>query len=562
MAAEITRPGEMGHGNANKAFTDSDAVRGGSRRVAALVNLTDATMVAKVDQLKDKVTLVWVDAESGYYRLKDITKVILNGTVTDAWEKYTLTKTDLGLNNVNNTSDANKPVSTAQQTAIDKKTDRAIGILSAALNLNTLVTTKFYNIVTEDVTGKNYPTTSGTFSGNLSVIGDESIPTSPVTQVITKSSNPVKQWTRTRNHSGIEGDPVFWEAWVETTGGGGGHTIQDEGISLAQRTKLDFKGTGVTVTDGGATPDSTIVTINAPTKADVGLGNVDNTSDANKPVSTAQATSIATKVAKGDTIKTSTTWEAVRENGFLNGVLTDSPVSGTHANVYSCIHVGGNIVTTYLAIPHADEVANILKVYVRRITKNGTTEALISDTNWVALGGASTEDVQDIVGAMNIASPTIQPVYDDVNNNQKFNIIDSSVALTKLDASLQNKIATGNQADIVIGLHSDINTVSGWVSVKGPVNTIGVTVVNTTDGSAVNFAPSATYTYKVEVKPNNATALTGTATLDGTTATLDSLKGFMQTAGSGGAWFKIRVSVSGLPAGTSVDFALTNNKYA
>jgi hypothetical protein len=36
-------------------------------------------------------------------------------------------------------------------------------------------------------------------------------------------------------------------------------------------------------------------TVGGITKAMVGLGNVDNTSDANKPVSTAQATSIATK---------------------------------------------------------------------------------------------------------------------------------------------------------------------------------------------------------------------------------------------------------------------------
>lgn len=44
-------------------------------------------------------------------------------------------------------------------------------------------------------------------------------------------------------------------------GGGGGHTIQDEGVSLTQRAKLNFVGAGVTATDGGAGPDSTIVTI-------------------------------------------------------------------------------------------------------------------------------------------------------------------------------------------------------------------------------------------------------------------------------------------------------------
>jgi len=53
--------------------------------------------------------------------------------------------------------------------------------------------------------------------------------------------------------------------WVATStlglSSGGGHTIQEEGSSLTQRTKLNFVGAGVTATDGGAGTDDTIVTI-------------------------------------------------------------------------------------------------------------------------------------------------------------------------------------------------------------------------------------------------------------------------------------------------------------
>jgi hypothetical protein len=51
--------------------------------------------------------------------------------------------------------------------------------------------------------------------------------------------------------------------WEPVTGaGGGGHTIQDEGgAGLTARTNLNFVGAGVAATDGGAGPDSTIVTI-------------------------------------------------------------------------------------------------------------------------------------------------------------------------------------------------------------------------------------------------------------------------------------------------------------
>lgn len=51
-------------------------------------------------------------------------------------------------------------------------------------------------------------------------------------------------------------------SWAPATLGGGGgiagHTIQDEGISLAQRASLNFTGTGVTATDAGG---KTVVTI-------------------------------------------------------------------------------------------------------------------------------------------------------------------------------------------------------------------------------------------------------------------------------------------------------------
>lgn len=45
-------------------------------------------------------------------------------------------KADVGLGNVDNTSDANKPVSTAQQTALDLKANKALSALTAPTFLN------------------------------------------------------------------------------------------------------------------------------------------------------------------------------------------------------------------------------------------------------------------------------------------------------------------------------------------------------------------------------------------------------------------------------------------
>lgn len=57
----------------------------------------------------------------------------------------------------------------------------------------------------------------------------------------------------------INWESILW-SWDLTVSGW--HTIQDEWVSLTQRTKLNFVGSWVTVTDGGAGTDDTIITIN------------------------------------------------------------------------------------------------------------------------------------------------------------------------------------------------------------------------------------------------------------------------------------------------------------
>lgn len=56
---------------------------------------------------------------------------------------------------------------------------------------------------------------------------------------------------------------------INSTGGsGGGHTIQDEGVSLTQRSKLNFIGAAVTATDNAGN-DSTDVTITASSSSNI-----------------------------------------------------------------------------------------------------------------------------------------------------------------------------------------------------------------------------------------------------------------------------------------------------
>lgn len=139
-----------------------------------------------------------------------------------------LTKSDVGLANVDNTSDASKPVSTAQQTAINAKE-------------NTLP--------------------AGTASQYLR--GDKTMQTLDKTAV------------------GL--------ANVDNT------SDANKPVSSATQTALNAKAPTASPTFTGTV--TLPATTNGLAKGNVGLGNVDNTSDAAKPISTATQTALDGKAA-------------------------------------------------------------------------------------------------------------------------------------------------------------------------------------------------------------------------------------------------------------------------
>ena len=90
--------------------------------------VTDGQVIAY-----DAATAVWLPATDagGAEQLNDLSDVIISLPASgeffrydgDEWVNDTASKSDVGLGNVDNTSDANKPVSTATQTALDAKPD-------------------------------------------------------------------------------------------------------------------------------------------------------------------------------------------------------------------------------------------------------------------------------------------------------------------------------------------------------------------------------------------------------------------------------------------------------
>ena len=169
-----------------------------------------------------------------------------------------LTKNDVGLSNVDNTSDADKPVSTATQTELDLKAPLANPAFTGTVSG-----------VTKGMVGL----------GNADNTSDANKPVSIATQTELDLKAPLASPTFTGTVSGITKTMVGLGN-VDNT------SDANKPVSTAQQTALDLKANLASPTFTG--------TVSGITKSMVGLGNVDNTADLDKPISTATQTAITT----------------------------------------------------------------------------------------------------------------------------------------------------------------------------------------------------------------------------------------------------------------------------
>jgi hypothetical protein len=201
----------------------------------------------KISQL---TTIVTVDTAADLFPIVD-TSAVETKKITP-----TALKTALALNNVDNTSDANKPVSSATQTALDAKQ----ATLVSATNIKTINST--------------------------SVLGSGNIAVEPTI-------------TATTSADYYRGDKTFATLNKTAVGLANVDNTSDANkpVSSATQTALNLKENTITATTSADyyRGDKTFATLN---KSAVGLGNVDNTSDANKPVSTATQTALDAKTNK------------------------------------------------------------------------------------------------------------------------------------------------------------------------------------------------------------------------------------------------------------------------
>ena len=212
----------------------------------------------KISQL---TTIVTVDTAADLFPIVDTSAVETKKITPSAL------KTALSLNNVDNTTDANKPVSTATQTALNLKQDTLV----SATNIKTINSTTILgsgNISVAPATAINATAIATGVVDNTEFEYLNGVTSAIQTQIDSKQATLVSATNiKTINSTSVLGSGNIA---VEPT--------------ITATTSADYyRG------------DKTFATLN---KTAVGLGNVDNTTDANKPVSTATQTALDAKTNK------------------------------------------------------------------------------------------------------------------------------------------------------------------------------------------------------------------------------------------------------------------------
>ena len=296
----------------NTAVSDADLVS-----LSGTENLTNKTLSFSSNTITG--TLAEFNTALTDANFAPIDSPTFTGTVAG------VTKTHVGLGSVDNTSDANKPVSTATQTALDLKaplasptfTGTVSGITATMVDLgnvdNTTDANKPVSTATQTALDLKAPLASPTFTGT------PTLPTGTIatTQAAGDSSTAVATtaFVGTAVANLVDSSPALLNTLDEIAAAIG----DDPNFATTITTSIGLKAPLESPTFTG--------TVSGITSTMVGLGNVDNTTDANKPVSTATQTALDLKAPKADPTFTGTVSGVTKTHVGLGNVDNTSDAS-------------------------------------------------------------------------------------------------------------------------------------------------------------------------------------------------------------------------------------------
>jgi hypothetical protein len=425
-----------------------------------------------------------------------------------------------------------------EQFILDEKGEQIIK------EINTLPTTEEYQIDASHI--KNLPKAEVKANGggwrNLYQMHDVEIDTPTDNQVLTYDSAS--------------------NTWKNENGGtGGGHTIQDEGTPLTQRTNLNFVGSGVAVTDDAGN-DATVVTINTGStdekvKYDVGdptAGYVADKFVAGTGISVAEGTAgnenklVITNSAPDQTVAFTGGTNVTIGGTYPNFTITDNSGTGT---------LDGNGTATYVPF-YAD--ANTLEsdahFYYNKTTDVLHVHGIGGDaTDGLLIESENGTDIA-ILGAANTANGTWYGNHNFEGGLLQIGKNTTTLGQIKLygntsgDVTIQPNAIAGT--GIVLTAPATTGTLALLSNITGTnsnTNTGDQTITNSSDATSHTVTLSATGGSVQFIEGTNITLTTGGTGSAGTVT--------IAASGGGLSW---EDSVNG-GTGTGLALAL-DNSYA
>jgi hypothetical protein len=371
-----------------------------------------------------------------------------------------ITKSMVGLGNADNTSDANKPVSTATQTALDGK--------AATSHVHAI----------GDVTGLQTALDNKQASGSYATLTDGKVPSSQlpsyvddVIEVTNLAALPVSGETG-KIYVTLDSNKTYrWSgsAYVEISASPGSTDSVTEGSINQYYTDARASAAAPVQSVSGRIG---IVTL---TKNDVGLSNVDNTSDINKPISTSVQNALDLKSNSGHSHASSNITDfnssvsgLLPVKDILSGQYVDvSANSGSYTISVSGLQPSGN----YSTVGHSHSYTDITNFASG--VDNAVSTALLGG-NYIRL------NYDNLADTLTISATGLQP-------SGNYSLVGHSHVISDvsgLQTALDNKQPSGSYASLVHNhLVSDITDfvsgVSGLLPVKQLVAGSNVSITNT-----------------------------------------------------------------------------------
>lgn len=388
---------------------------------------------------------------------------------------HNVTKAQVGLGNVDNTSDSNKPISTAQQEALDaisgdlsehiEDTNNPHAVTKGQLGLGNVDNTSDLDKPISTATQSAIDGVSATLTGHIE---DSNNPHAVTKAQIglgnvdntSDANKPISSATQAALNLKADASDVYSKSETYTQNEVDSLLSSKLNITTASTTYATISGLNNHI-NNKSNPHSV-------TKSQIGLGNVDNTSDISKPVSTAQQNAI--NAAKQDVID-----QYMEADTALQTQIT------AHADELTSINE--DIVDINEKIPVGASSTNLL---VSTSQLEDRAQSIISgygeaDSDLQTQINGQASSITSLTGRVSTNESTIAMLDSDVDS------LITDVATAKSDIS-SLKTATNTQAGLIQDLQSGKQNTLTQAQLNAVNSGITAAKVSTYDNYATEIA--------------------------------------------------------------------------